>query len=295
MPLREDERLSAEALNSYLQDCLGYTASWSPVINDPPDVDFSVVLPGKSPERWAVEITGLFQYAEWEGAEVNRLAFQPRLHKMVERFNSEHEHEMTLTYGLWIDGPLPVKLLNDLPNRILEYVRSGQTAEVALDHAEAVETVCRQMNSDPRDPFVQAALQQVVQQYEKIRVNAKPGKPGIYLASMLPAVAFIPRDEKAISQPPKMIGDIQESVTYSVNRILKAKLPKLAKVAQISNYDRRILLVWSDFVLAHASEVAKAIALQNLSAADLDAIFFVDFGWKGVRLVADLANIARGF
>jgi hypothetical protein len=115
VPLREDERLSAEALKAYLHDRLGYAANWSPVTHDPPDVDFSVVRPGKSPERWAVEIAGLFQYAEWEGAEVTRLAFQPKLHQMIERFSSEHEHEMTLSYGLWIEGPLPIKLLNDLP------------------------------------------------------------------------------------------------------------------------------------------------------------------------------------
>jgi hypothetical protein len=117
---------------------------------------------------------------------------------------------------------------------------------------------------------------------------AQPGKPGMYVASTIPAVARIPSPDKTISQAPKMIGDIQESVTYSVNRILKAKLPKLAN---ITNFDHRILLIWSDFVLAQASEVMKAIALRNLAITDVDAVFFVDFGWKAVSLVANPANI----
>jgi hypothetical protein len=267
LPIREDERLSAEALKTYLQDRLGYTASWSAVAADPPDLEFYVIRSPKKSERWGVEVTGLFQYAEWEGAEVTRLAFEPKLHKMIERFSS--------------DGPLPIKLLNALPKLILEYIRSGQQAEVALDHAEAVETVCGQMNADRDDPFVHAVLQQVAHEYERVRMMATPGKPGIHLVSLIPAVARIPHSNKRI-------GDIQESVTYSVNRILDAKLPKLAK---ITGFDRRILLIWSGFVLADASEVVKAIALRNLSITDVDAVFFVDFGWKAASLVSNFAGI----
>jgi hypothetical protein len=281
LPLREEERLSAEALKAYLHDSLGYTASWSAVAADPPDLEFSVVRPGNSPERWAVEVTGLFQYAEWGGAEVTRLAFQRKLHEMIERFSSKHEAKMKFSYGLWVEGPLPIEVLNDLPNRILEYICSGQTAEVALDHAEAVEIVCGQMNADPSDLLVQVVLQHVTPEYERIRIMAKPGKPGLYVASTIPAVAKIPKSDK-------MIGDIQESVTYSVNRILDAKLPKLAK---LTDFDRQILLIWSDFVLAEASEVVKAIALRNLAITDVHAVFFADFGWKRVTLVADPANI----
>jgi hypothetical protein len=284
LALREEERRSAEALKTYLQEFLGYTANWSPVAADPPDLDFSVVRPANSPERWAVEVTGLFQYAEWEGAEVTRLAFEPKLHTMIERLSSNHQAEMKLSYGLWVDGPLPIKLLNDLPNRILKYIRSGQMAEVSLDHAEAVEAVCGQMDADPNDPFVGIVLQQVTPQYERIRITAQTGKPGIYVASMIPAVAKIPNSDK-------MIGDIQESVMYSMNRILDAKLPKLAR---ITDFDRRILLVWSGFVLAEAFEVVKALALRHLATTDVDAVFFVDFGWKGVTLVANPGKIGLG-
>jgi hypothetical protein len=73
-----------------------------------------------------------------------------------------------------------------------------------------------------------------------------------------------------------------------VNRILDAKLPKLAK---LTNFDRRVLLIWSDFVLAEPSEVTHALALRNLSITDVDAVFFVDFGWKAVSVVANPANI----
>lgn len=283
MPLRKEEQLSAEILKKYLRDRLGYTASWSPVAVDPPDLEFSVIRFPEALERWAVEVTGLFQYAEWGGAEVNRLAFEPKLRQMIERFSVEHADEIKLNYGLWIDGPLPIKLLNALPERILEYIRSGKQEEVALDYAEVVEIVCGQMDADRNDPFVRAVLQQVAHEYERISIIATPGKPGIHMVSTMPAVARIPSSSK-------MIGDIQESVTYTVNRILDAKLPKLAK---LTGFDRRILLIWCDFVLANAGEVMKAIALRSLSVTDVDAVFFADFGWKAVSLVSNPARIGR--
>src|SRR5690348_16816465 len=138
MSLREEERLSAEALKAHLQGHLGYnTADWSPVDPDPPDLAFVVSRPDQQSERWAVEVTGLFQYADWKGTEVTRLAFQPRLHRIIDSLNADHMFEMTHAYGLWVDGPLPIKVLNDLQNRILSFVRSGETAERVLDHPEA--------------------------------------------------------------------------------------------------------------------------------------------------------------
>jgi hypothetical protein len=71
-----------------------------------------------------------------------------------------------------------------------------------------------------------------------------------------------------------------------VNRILDAKLPKLAK---LTSFDRRMLLIWSGFVLTEVSEAVKALALRNLG--NVDAIFFVDFAWKEVTLVANPAKI----
>ena len=53
-----------------------------------------------------------------------------------------------------------------------------------------------------------------------------------------------------------------------------------------------MLLIWSGFVLAEASEVVKALAIRNLS--DVDAIFFVDFAWKEVTLVANPSQDRMG-
>ena len=36
------------------------------------------------------EVTGLFQYAEWQGVEVTGLAFEPKLRQMIERLNAEN-------------------------------------------------------------------------------------------------------------------------------------------------------------------------------------------------------------
>lgn len=68
MPLKDEERLSAEALEQYLS-LNGITSSWSGVDPDPPDLQFSVVRPNGATERWAVEVTGIFQYVDWNGAE----------------------------------------------------------------------------------------------------------------------------------------------------------------------------------------------------------------------------------
>jgi hypothetical protein len=281
MPLREEERLSAVALSTYLHDRLASPATWLPVNADPPDLEFSVLRHDGLLERWAVEVTGLFQYAGWEGTEVNRLAFEPKLWKMLDRFKSEHADELMLNYSLWVEGPLPIKLLNDLPKRLLEFVRSGHIGEIALDHAEAVATVSGNMNASPTDPLVEAVIRQVAHEYERIRIVAEAGQPGISLAFTVSAVAKIPNSNQ-------MIGDIQESVTFAVNRILDAKLPKLAK---LTGFNRRVLLIWSGFALAEAYEVKKALALRKLSVADVDAIFFIDFGWKQTTLVSNPALI----
>src|SRR5437588_12860015 len=110
MSLREEERLSAEALKAHLLSSGDYSSvEWSGVEHDPPDLEFLVTSYGSRSQRWAVEVTGLFQYADCEGAEITRLAFEPRLQRMIEKFRTTYRDTITMSYGLWIDGPLPNK------------------------------------------------------------------------------------------------------------------------------------------------------------------------------------------
>jgi hypothetical protein len=282
MAIRQEEQLSAEALQAHLLSSLDYSSvEWSGVDRDPPDLEFRVTPRFGRSERWAVEVTGLFQYADWKGAEATRLAFEPKLQNIINNFDQNHKKSMKYSYGLWVEGPIPIKVLNDLPNRILRYVESGQMTEVALDHDEAVATVCAQLGASPTDPLVEVVLRQVAPQYERVRIMAQPGAPGIHLATTIPAVAKIPNSTK-------MIGDIQESVNYGIDRILDAKLPKLSEIA---GFDRRVLLIWNGFVLAEAAEVAEALQRRDLMKTDVDYVYFIAYGWRETAMVA---KVSRG-
>lgn len=136
MALRPEERMSADALQSHLQVRYGITSSWSGVDPDPPDLRFDITRPNRVAESWAVEVTGLMQYSEWNGDEVNRRIFEPKVFKVCERLNQELGPHMKHSYLLDVIGPFDVSF-RDLERRIRENVASGRTEEEALDYPEA--------------------------------------------------------------------------------------------------------------------------------------------------------------
>ena len=84
MGVREEERRSAEQLKRYLQDEHGIEATWEGVDLDPPDLRVTIRRPNGSTEAWTVEVTGLFQYIDWEGNEVTRRVFEPAIFRVRE-------------------------------------------------------------------------------------------------------------------------------------------------------------------------------------------------------------------
>src|ERR1035438_1515417 len=59
------------------------------------------------------------------------------------RSDQDHAAELPHSYTLFVDLPLDGKVLRSLETRVLNYARSGETEETALDCDEAVASVLR--------------------------------------------------------------------------------------------------------------------------------------------------------
>ena len=84
MALRPEERQSAELFQKWLER-FDLTATWEPVEHDPPDLSYTITLEDSPSERRGVEVTGLFQYVDWDGEEGNRKGIEVPLDRLCER------------------------------------------------------------------------------------------------------------------------------------------------------------------------------------------------------------------
>lgn len=272
MPLRPEERLSAEALERFLQEQHGITSSWSGVDACRPDLRFDIARPAGAAESWAVEVTGLIQYIDWTGSEVNRKVFEPAILRMCKRLNEELGPHMKQGYWLNVTGPFDAEVFRDLERRIRAYVLSGKTEEEALDYAEAHAAVMDDIRGDPDDPRVQWAVQQVVKDQIQVTIKGVAGD-SIVAFSGISGTARIPNSDK-------FAADVDATLRYATNRILEAKLPRMATV---SGYDRKVLLVWSGIPFAAASDVGEQF--RALEPKGIDGIFFFEYGKDQVSLL----------
>lgn len=133
MRLRDEERLSADALQRHLRDEHGMASSWEGVDPDPPDLRFDVVRCDRWTETWAVEVTGLGQYIEWDGKEVDSRVFGPAISKIIKTINDELGPHMKSGYSLNVTGPLHDGIFRDFDRRVRQYIKDGKTEEEALD------------------------------------------------------------------------------------------------------------------------------------------------------------------
>jgi hypothetical protein len=204
------------------------------------------------------------------------------LHHRVERLDNDHAAELPHAYGLFVDVPIDAKVLRTLEKRVLDFARSGETTETALDQDEAVESVLRDLGGKPdiNDPNVQFALAQIVPTRVRVRIKRFPGPKGIMLMSGPSGIDTLPHSSD-------IAGNIAANIDYAVRRILEAKVPKMKA---LPTGQRKVLLVWSDYALADAKEVSRAIGQFCPNDGDLDGVFFIDSGWKTVSLVANFTN-----
>ena len=271
MGVREEERRSAEQLKRYLQDEHGIEATWEGVDPDPPDLRVTIRRPNGSTEAWAVEVTGLFQYIDWEGNEVTRRVFEPAIFRVCEKLNDELSAHMKSSYFLNVTGPLDAAVFRDLERRVRKYIQSGKTEEEALDYPEAVASVRKEITADPSDPKIRQVIDRVAGDRVNLTIKASPGGNRI--------VAFVGSSGAArVPNSTELAAKVDATLDYTAKRILDQKLSRMVK---LSGYDRKCLFIWSAVPFAGASEVADAF--QSKTTAGLDGIFF-----------AELARIAFG-
>jgi len=293
MAFKPEEGLSADALQIHLI-ASGYatSASWTPG-PDPPDLSFTVLRPKGVTESWGVEVTALTQYVEQsfkKGGKVvtkpvERRTFEPAVHAICERINQKYGSQLSMSYCLTVTGPLDPKVFRELEQRIVDYIQSGNTQEIALDHSEAIALLQESIGgSDLNDPIVQYAVQHAVQltapQYERVRLKTGPYGKGVWVGSGLNEADRLPENGG-------FVADVSATVEYAVRRILDQKLRILK--TRVSGYDRKFLLIWNDLPLARSSDLIEALASRTLT--DVDSVFFIDVGWKAVTLVADPAGL----
>jgi hypothetical protein len=86
-----------------------------------------------------------------------------------------------------------------------------------------------------------------------------------------------------------MVADIGATLEYSLDRILKAKLPRLKK---LTSGQRKLLLIWSDYFFAEPGRVKEILDARNLTVQDVDSILLIDSS-SDVSWVADPAGLFR--
>jgi hypothetical protein len=275
--LRQDEELSANAFEAYLSQQRGCSVKRCAVLKDPPDLCFSVAQGTAEPERWAVEVTALTQYVERDGEEFGRRMFEPALHRLVERINLEHLHIMNGSYSLFVTGPLDARVFRGLESRIVDYIRAGKRERTALDGPEIEASILRDhcLERDSSDPLVRNVVEQLVRERVRVQIAGSVQGKGLGVMSMVSGIDSLPNKGG-------IVADIQASVNYSVDGIIAQKEPKMAP---LTGYDRRYLLVWNDLPLARPDEVRKALEKYDFNSSCLDGAFFIDYGWKSVTLV----------
>jgi hypothetical protein len=138
-----------------------------------------------------------------------------------------------------VSGPFQVDI------RILEanarnYINEGRVGREALDVQEREES--------------------------RVYISAIPNLQGVHVLPMLDGTGPIP-DGTA------MIAEIGPTLEYTVDDALQDKLPTLRA---LTGYDRKILLLWTDYFFADVASVGEILTTRCLTPTDLDAIFLVE-------------------
>lgn len=216
---------------------------------------------------------GLFQRFKQKGKKDggNRYDFEPRIAEIVARLNNELGPKMQHGYWLIVNGPLDRKLFADLERRIRDYIASGNTQEEALDAAEILASTRKQGIEDASHPAFPTSLNERA----RVRMKGTTGQ-GIFLMSSIHGSAKIPNSNE-------LVANVQASLDNATTYIVAKKMPRLAKV---SGYDRKALLVWKAMPLVQAAEIGNSFASKIDSG--LDGIFLYEHGPQRISLILDL-------
>jgi hypothetical protein len=277
VPLRPEERLAAQALERWLLD-FGLKVNWHGVEADPPDLCF-VVESDDHAEKWAVEVTGLFQYVDWNGEEKNIRNVQAPLHRLSERLKKALPERTIVAYVVSASGPFDSDL-KDIEQRAVDYIKSGKTEREYLDLAQAVAEIEDSLTADPADPRIRAIVTGVAERNARFTIQAITKPMKVSWVAGLDGTARTP-DGQA------MIADVMATLRSGVQRILDAKLPRMKA---LTGFQRRMLLIWSDYFFAEPERLKEVLDEKRLTADDVDTIFLID-GYSEVNWVADPAGL----
>ena len=278
MPLRPEEKYAAEALEKWLQG-FGLSVNWQAVEPDPPDLCFVVEGDGFAKEQWAVEVTGLFQYVDWNGEEKNIRNVQAPLHRLSQALNKALPEQVIVGYLMFGSGPFDADL-KDIEKRAVEYIKSGKTEREHLDLEQAIARERASLVADPTDTRIAAIVRSVAESKARFTIQALTKPVKISWGAGLDGTARTPDGEG-------MIADIMATLRNSLQRILDAKLPRIKSVP---GYQRKMLLIWSEYFYAEPERLREILQEKRLTTHDVDTILLID-GQSEVNWIADPAGL----
>ena len=260
--MKKEEEIAAKAFHEWLGEH-GWKSEWSPVESDPPDLRFHVVK-GTTTEEWAVEVTRLFQYVDRDGMEMNTRDIEALVGPLCERLTTVVPHESKLGYALLVAGPFSPQMLRVVEQRAAAYISSGKTEEECLDFKEVLEKELASIPKENRSPQVLEAVESWVKPKARFFILGDPEMKGVTSLTWFHASARTP-DGNALA------GHIRSSLEFSVQRILKAKLPRLQT---LMNFQRKLLLIVQDYDYAEPDRLKEV--LTEMERPGADAILLID-------------------
>lgn len=102
-------------------------------------------------EEWAVEVTGLFEYVDWNGEEKNIRNVQAPLHGLCERLTKALPERTIVAYVVSRSGPFDADL-KAIERRAVDYIKSGKTELEHLDLEQAITEIEELLTANPADP-----------------------------------------------------------------------------------------------------------------------------------------------
>ncbi len=209
---------------------------------DPPDLEFEVE---ELSGTWAVEVTELHQYFDRAGKAESRASVDRPLERMCERVQARVGELRNHRYLIVANGPIHGTALRAVEEAAEHYVRSGNTEEVSLDKDGRV----------------------------RIRAVLSP----VHVSYM---IGLDPHQLGPGGQT--LVADIRSNLSFALERILAAKLPRLAPCTGVN---RRVLLIWSEYFFAEPALVREILREKDISKEQVDSILLAADG--EVHWVAD--------
>lgn len=193
---------------------------------------------------WAVEVTGLHQYfAKAAGSESRRAVTEPLI-KTCERIQAQVSSQVNSDYLIEGFGPVERPSLREIEKRAVAYILGRKSDEQKLDDDGRV----------------------------RIRRVTSPVRVGWMVG--LHHSTLGPRGTLA--------ADIRANITFALERILEAKLPRLAS---LKTCDRRLLLITKNYLFAEPEMIREILGTHGLSREQLDTVLLATE--TGVHWVCD--------